>query len=164
MKSIIIAAVLILSSLCANACDCDKKPPMDSSVKNAAVIFKGKLIDVVYVRIIKDSLDIINPDSASYSQSPLRYATHMYKFLVRRTYKGKADLRISVFSAISEGECGYPFEKGKDYIVYAYYEKALDSTGRQIKILRTSACTRTGIYSEREAQNVRKMISRFITG
>ncbi len=157
--SILFCILILLFSTKAGACDCEQKHPLTASVKEAAIIFKGKVVDVIYTRIIKDSLDIINPDSVSYQKSPFRYAAYVYRFKVARLYKGKGNHSVEVISALSSGECGYPFKKGKTYIVYAENGKALDKEGRIIKTITTTSCTRTNFYSAAEERLIKRKMA-----
>ncbi|MCI0700094.1 MAG: hypothetical protein L0241_03290, partial [Planctomycetia bacterium] len=58
------------------------------------------------------------------------------EFTVVKGWKGADSERIVVVSGIGTGDCGYPFEVGQTYLVYA----SLSSTDE----LSTNICTRTG--------------------
>ncbi|NUK30335.1 hypothetical protein HT574_09595 [Parageobacillus sp. VR-IP] len=44
----------------------------------------------------------------------------MVIFSVDRTWKGVNETHVVVYTGFSEAACGYPFEAGKEYLVYAY--------------------------------------------
>jgi Tissue inhibitor of metalloproteinase len=41
------------------------------------------------------------------------------KFEVKRSYKGTADVKVTVFTSNQSSACGYPFEKDTEYAVFA---------------------------------------------
>src|SRR5436189_2630892 len=63
-----------------------------------------------------------------------------FKFSVSRAFLGvkKGDV-VSVHTGFGFGDCGFPFEKGEDYVVYAS-----ENNG----ILRTGICSRTRHISD----------------
>lgn len=58
------------------------------------------------------------------------------KFKVDKNWKGKNSSILSVRTAASSAECGYYFEIGKKYLVYAY---------RDNRSLHVSICSRTAL-------------------
>jgi hypothetical protein len=61
------------------------------------------------------------------------------RFKVERCYKGRASGKTLIYTHPIESMCGYPFEKKKKYLVFAY-----KNNGK----LRTNYCTRTQLFSE----------------
>lgn len=61
-------------------------------------------------------------------------------FNVSRTYKGKIERSATVITGVGHGDCGFDFEVGKRYLVYAYR----DSSGE----LSTGICTATALLEE----------------
>lgn len=57
-----------------------------------------------------------------------------FKFSVEQAYSGVSGTQVEVFTGIGGGDCGYHFETGRRYLVYAYLHK--DKLG-------TNICTRT---------------------
>ncbi|MGI0082397.1 MAG: hypothetical protein ACREAG_03720 [Nitrosopumilaceae archaeon] len=55
------------------------------------------------------------------------------KFDVQRVWKGPIEKTIIVSTAISSASCGYEFQEGETYLVYAYGKESLQ----------TGLCTRT---------------------
>lgn len=58
---------------------------------------------------------------------------------VKQRWKGDLDQELTVYTALSEASCGFKFEKGKDYLVYAVKKDGL---------LQVSFCSRTKLLSE----------------
>lgn len=71
----------------------------------------------------RDRIEIIGNQEPAYQ----------FVFEVQRIYKGPTTHRISVKTGLGGGDCGYPFEIGKSYLVYA---------GGDVR-LETNICTRT---------------------
>lgn len=58
---------------------------------------------------------------------------------VSKRWKGDLDPELTVYTALSEASCGFKFEKGKDYLVYAEKKDGL---------LHVSQCSRTKLLAE----------------
>jgi hypothetical protein len=56
------------------------------------------------------------------------------KLRVERSWKGPSCTELKVETGRGDGDCGYPFEVGKSYLVYAHKDG---------EVLRTNICTRT---------------------
>lgn len=107
MKKIflIAASLLVLNTTAANACSCVPTTPQQS-LKNSREVFAGKVIDIV-------DQSGTNPE-ASGSLGGFKVI-----FEVSKVWKGKVDKQQVVLTSGSSASCGYNFEKGKEYLVYA---------------------------------------------
>ena len=109
MKKItFLAAVIIFFMLSAgdvSACTClmDTKTPVNKQVKTAyqkaAVVFYGEVTEIT-----RESKAFI------------------VKIRVERSWKGQVESETIVGTLADSAMCGYTFEKGKKYMVYAYGE------------------------------------------
>jgi hypothetical protein len=63
------------------------------------------------------------------------------EFAVAKAWKGAGAERIVVWSGSGGGDCGYPFEIGQAYLVYAHHMDDGELT--------TGVCTRTGLLALR---------------
>lgn len=61
---------------------------------------------------------------------------------VNKRWKGDLDPQLTVYTPLSEASCGFTFEKGKDYLVYATKKDG---------VLQVSFCSRTKLLSEAKA-------------
>jgi len=61
------------------------------------------------------------------------------KFKVERTWKGSLPEEMTIFTGQGGGDCGFPFEVGTTYLVYAY--------GDSVATLSTSICRRTTVLA-----------------
>ena len=107
MKKIflIAASLLVLNTTAANACSCIPTTPQQS-LKNSREVFAGKVIDIV-------DQSGTNPE-ASGSLGGFKVI-----FEVSKVWKGKLEKQQVVLTSGSSASCGYNFEKGKEYLVYA---------------------------------------------
>ena len=107
MKKIflIAASLLVLNTTAANACSCVPTTPQQS-LNNSREVFAGKVIDIV-------DQSGTNPE-ASGSLGGFKVI-----FEVSKVWKGKLEKQQVVLTSGSSASCGYNFEKGKEYLVYA---------------------------------------------
>lgn len=98
---------------------------------DAKAVFVGKVIEGKSAERMSDMLKAGTKDLT-------------FTFKVSRAFIGaKADQTIDIHTGFGFGDCGFPFEKGEEYIVYAY--QSGDSPN-----LSTGICTRTTHISRAE--------------
>jgi hypothetical protein len=123
--SFTLAIFLFLSAEKSFACSCMFTPdPLKKQIQNAFfesdAVFSGKVVEV------KDS-----PDDK-------------YRFIVKlkaaKFWKGTAAQEITITTEKDGAMCGFNFETGKNYLVYAY--------GKKDELL-TNNCSRTSIFSQK---------------
>jgi hypothetical protein len=114
--ALLVAAVLLAGVRSADACTCARQGPACEDYWTADAIFRGRV----------DAVDRAAPDD------PLR--GRLVRFTVLEPFKGLTDPVIEVRTAGSRATCGYPFVKGREYVVYAR---------RVGGALTTGACSRT---------------------
>ena len=118
---LLVAAVLALGLAGdAAACSCMEPGPPAQELENADAVFSGKVVKV-------------EPFTEGFQK--LRVT-----FELDRVWKGLAEGdRVTLTTAADSATCGYPFEKGKSYLVYAYGEEG-ELTG--------TLCSRTALLKE----------------
>lgn len=92
---------LCLSSF-ANACSCvDQKIPLSEILANTDLVFTGKVIKKSKEKFI---------------------ASEFYdvEFVLSENYKGKLGKHVIVKTGTDSAMCGFPFEEGESYLVFAY--------------------------------------------
>jgi hypothetical protein len=130
------------------ACSCAHPPPPEpnATINPVArvpdkdeVVFEGTVTNAQ----LKGSLFDTKPGelfSADLDQdSPYMLVT----FNVSRSYAGQQGKTVELKTGMGGGDCGYPFEVGKQYLVYAWK----DESGK----LSTGICSGTGLLEERKA-------------
>ena len=102
----------------------DGKPaPTMQDVEGADVVFAGEVIDV-------------RPKpSGDPAADQFFVAGRVTRFRVTRYWNNRVDREVTVETGFAGGGCGFVFEKGKQYLVFARKDNK--------QILTTSICTRT---------------------
>jgi hypothetical protein len=118
MRYLLIAASLLFGAP-AFACDCAEPPPPKKALEGATAVFLAEAVKV-----------------------EVEGQTRTVTFKVDRWWKGGDKPEVITTTHKSGATCGYDFEKGKKYMVYAGVEKD--------KSLRVSLCSRT--RTEKEAE------------
>lgn len=95
------------------ACSCVPPRPIQEAYETSVAVFSGKV-----ARIDADQFG------------------RMAIFYVDTTWKGVSKDTVKVLTAAQSSACGYKFEEGRSYIVYAY-------SGGEDSSLKTSSCSRT---------------------
>lgn len=114
--------IIPISYTPAFACSCTEPPPPAEAFEDADVVFSGKAVEIK-----KETSNQVS------SASPMPV-----KFDVQRVWKGTAEKTITISTALSSASCGYEFEYGKTYLVYAYGDESLQ----------TGLCTRTQLFAD----------------
>ena len=131
MRLIILLQLVLLPKLLL-PCGCIGQESIKSAIKRANVVFVGKMIkEETFV------FDSIGPR--------LKFSDNKVSFLVKYIYKGKIKSdTIKVITGIGGGDCGFPFIKDKEYIIYANYQNTLFNGGPILQpFLYTDVCTHT---------------------
>jgi hypothetical protein len=114
--AIALALLVQLAPSRAAACSCMAPPPPAESAQNSTAVFEGRVTR------------IDDPQGEP-----------KVHFQVVRSFKGPSNESIEVRTANSSAACGYGFEEGKSYLVYASEESGA---------LHTGLCSRTRLASE----------------
>lgn len=107
----------------ASACSCVANPDVAEALHNSDAVFEGT------ITAKQGSTKLFSTSSAD----PVTWT-----FQVNEVWKGKVAPAISVKSAFSSSSCGYEFEEGRRYLVYA------SDNGKSS--LEVSLCSRTTDY------------------
>jgi hypothetical protein len=132
MRSVVVLLGILLSFSLANqtvkACTCAGTRSTCESYGSANAVFVGT---VVGVRVNKSQKS--NERAEEIDWTPVAF-----KFVVEQPYLGVAGIQVEVFTGRGGGDCGYNFQVGQRYLVYAnaYQNK-----------LSTGICSRTKLYS-----------------
>lgn len=101
MKAILILAILILSSASALACSC-LITTVQEQIGRSPAIFAGTVVSYDTIGFVRSTAD------------PARVV-----FNVSKVWKGEVHEYTEVQTAVSGASCGYEFEEGEEYLVYA---------------------------------------------
>jgi hypothetical protein len=129
VKIVLLASTLILlqgASFVARACSCADEPyPPCRDYWKASAIFSG----------LATNISLFIPPGRSESEADML----VVRFRVEKSYKGEAGEEVEVLTPRSNLGCGYPFQVGERYLVYAH--KASD------KLMSTS-CSATKLLDK----------------
>jgi hypothetical protein len=124
----LILCLMILFTLFAHpspvfACSCSMPGPPAVELGQAAAVFQGKVLSMVDLQNPLASL--LNrvrswmglaPDTSLYLQG---YG-YRVTFAVSSSWKGVTTTVVQVTTGYATGDCGYPFQVGTDYMIYAH--------------------------------------------
>lgn len=129
MKKLSLIAVLLTLTISlavdaprAYACSCIQPEPPAVAAEKSAAVFAGRVTDIEPPAVMTSTLD-----------------ENKITFDVSTAWKGVDANPVYIYSSGSSASCGYEFEAGKEYLVYAY-----DNEGR----LSTGLCTRTALLAD----------------
>lgn len=104
----------------ASACSCMKLTP-EEGLSSSHAVFSGEVTN-------------IDKNEAT------RFGGLEVTLRVRKVWKGALGEEVQVHTAGSSAACGYPFEVGKTYLVYALHDEA--------DPMRVSLCSRTALLED----------------
>jgi hypothetical protein len=122
-------AFLLIGPL-AQACDCALDPTPCTAFTHTAVIFAGQVSRIANIEVSPKSGD-----------PKIHYTRHSVAFDVIRSYRGLQANTVDVSTGEGGGDCGYFFERGREYLVYA-------NPDTDAGFLYTGICQRTQLLSE----------------
>lgn len=136
--TIIICLWICVWQLSALACSCHRVLGTVTEFNKEQAVFLGKVKSLV-----PDEREIeVTPIGGKKAGKPEKQKIHGYSvtFEVKESFKGPSEIK-NLHTDEGGGLCGYYFEVGKEYLVYAYEFKGM---------LNTSICTRTRLASDAE--------------
>ena len=118
------AILIVLFTNCGVfACECLDRRSVCSAIGDATAVFVGEVTDGKASNRMSDMINAGTKDQT-------------FKFKVERSFLGVSDGdTIDIHTGFGFGDCGFPFQKGQEYVVYAYKEED--------GLLHTSVCSRT---------------------
>jgi hypothetical protein len=120
-----ISLAIVFVSNSARACTCEL-PPLDKSTRQQVIEARQKAKAVFVGKV----LAIDAPSEVFYKR---------ITFELESAWKGVHSTRLVIFTGRGGGDCGYGFEVGETYLVFAYqFNKSH---------LGTNICQRTGVFS-----------------
>jgi hypothetical protein len=127
MRKLLLPLLLTFSFFIAQAYNCNCQPiPFEQQFAQSDLIFHGKVKDIS-----------LAPD----------HVNNIIKFDVRKVYKGGSNNlnNVLVSTPATQGSCGFSFEPGKSYIIFAMGSP---------HGLFTTSCTMTQFYTKQLANHL----------
>jgi hypothetical protein len=134
------------------ACSCIGEATVKEEIKRQDAVLVGTIVESEEIRIY----DTLSPSKTIYR------VEIKYTLVVETVYKGRqvSDTAF-IFTGSGGGDCGYNFQLGQKYIVYAgnfmpdeRYNSPVST--ENISSFYTSICTRTRPYNEEEIEEIEK--------
>ncbi len=124
------------------ACTCIGESTVEGGFKNSDAVFTGTVIGT----------DTIRPEPVNVGTEVVFFPYRRdFLFLVETSYKGvHVKDTVRILTGLGGGDCGFRFQAGKSYIVYAYKDES--------KALHTNICKRTTRYNAEEAAALNQLI------
>jgi hypothetical protein len=114
MISALIASVALLGSPpdCRPAlCSCEEPGPVSQARAGKEIIFEGQVIETRDTTIWRAYGPKLRHESRHW---------RVIEFRIDRVWNGATGDTVRVLTGFGGGDCGYPFDKGNDYVVFAY--------------------------------------------
>jgi hypothetical protein len=83
------------------ACSCVEKPAVEEELQRSIAVFAGKASKIIEHKHLNGRI------------------TTSVLFEVTATWKGLSESQVIITTGLGGGDCGYDFEQGKEYLVYA---------------------------------------------
>jgi hypothetical protein len=147
---------IVLLNFETKACTCIGESAVKDEIENKDAVFVGTIAESEEIRIY----DTLSPNKTIY-RVELKYT-----MVVETIYKG---LQFSdttyIFTGSGGGDCGFNFQIGQKYIVYARNLKTEDRYNGPVFIDKKSAfytnvCTRTRKYQDEEIKEIEKYLKK----
>lgn len=107
-----------------SACSCAELPSVEEEFERSKAVFSGKVVDIKVRKSLKG------------------YTFKSVLFEVTNTWKGVEQTQIIITTGQGDGDCGYNFIEGNEYLVYAN-----ESSMYGAKSLASLLCDRTDVLS-----------------
>ena len=162
MKKIVILWIIFILWNISFACGCLGTSTVKGGLKYSNFVFLGKVIDSEPVSLLpKDYVAypwLTEEENEPFVKFREIFSKRMkYTFVVSEIFKGNITTdTIAVYSGFGNGDCGYTFHIGNEYIVYATWNKSLKGCDGSIllKFLETHICTRTQPFNINEIKEI----------
>lgn len=142
-KPITIVLGLMLGASSAFACSCIQLGNADpvAAVTGTDAVFRA--------RVITTAMVLTNDDGAilrkGERETPTGFVQRLVALRVEELFKGEVAPLMILITGSGAGDCGYAFEDGKEYLVFATQssEKRYARLARSTPVLTTSICSYT---------------------
>lgn len=132
MRRTLTLAVLLVSPSLSHACSCVTASPICSAYWQTPVIFRGKVIELTLVSHTETPVKNLDGSTSSIVSPGFIRA----RFSVLEAFRGEPQKEMTVVTSEQSSACGFSFEAGGEYVVFALAKQASDE-------LWTSKCTLT---------------------
>ena len=112
-----------LTAITSSACTCigKDKQTTENELSFADIAVKGKVISVTDYTYYDTAAYFLSGMKLNLNQSSYLVRKYkLYKLTIHKKFKSSTNMpdTISIITWAGDGDCGYEFEVGKDYIIY----------------------------------------------
>lgn len=102
----------------AHACTCEASRSPEAAFIQADAVFRGRVLAVEAV------------GDRPYPEYPERMNVHyrLVQLQVTRSWKGVTERAVTIATGAWSDDCGYAFERGREYVIYAFRSEPLSSS------------------------------------
>ena len=163
-RNLILTIILTFAwTLTSMACKCDGQGTVSGNVKYSDIVFSGQVISKTFTNNF-DSLGIqVTGDTSKMDFKWREYPTAVVNIKVDKMYKGQlVSDTITILTPPNGAACGYYFQIGQKYIVYATVFDEMLGTYKlkrrtfDNKTFWTHQCTRTQYWNTTEENDIIK--------
>jgi hypothetical protein len=124
--------LIILTAFDSHACSCFGKETIKQAYRTSDVVVSGEVVSIRKYNVIQE---VFNGDTIEWYRKEVTIK-------VANNFKNGNSEHIVVYTGLGGGDCGFNFEIGKSYLLYAN-----KGTEDGVERLRTNICTRTSEIS-----------------
>jgi hypothetical protein len=174
MKILVVIAIWIGLMPECTACKCNGPGSVRDSLNKKGIIIKARVIGIDTVAysdtmVEKEAKEIErnlkdNPERLAFFTSKSLFKVRV---LVMEKFKGEDIIdTVAIYTPTFGGSCGYGFQLNREYIIYGsgrgFYSTFFDRGDDDRKVARehtywTNHCTRTKLFDEAEAKELRAL-------
>jgi len=137
LVSLMLVAAALLASPTVKACSCMQPAPLQpGALHDSALVFSGTVIDVEY----PPPRQIFNAQEQRLVEVTGSMDPVVWRFRVEGVWRGEAGRQVEIESARGSASCGYEFEPGARYLVFA--------TRNRHGNFQTGLCSRTSRWDQ----------------
>ncbi len=119
-NSLVIIVLLLIGSINALSCNCEGETTVAGSLKYSDVVLSGKVISRTLTNRYDSLGVVVTGDTSNTDFRWYNYPIAVVKIKVDKIYKGQlVSDTISILTPPNGAGCGYDFQVGQNYIVYA---------------------------------------------
>ena len=165
-----VTITLSIFALCAenaSACSCVAAASPDKAFRSAPSVFIGMVTKITPAKRAGAVMPLSGKKAGQWEQ--MEEGVWVVTLNVQESFKGVRGSAVELVTDTDTAACGYPFEVGQSYLVYAYQRasarqryggeglsrsllRAVDNFNRGLNPLETNLCTRTNNVKESEEE------------
>ena len=159
-----------------SACNCigNERQTTETAYRFSSIVVQGKIIATKeYIYVDTFTYNVLGKEITPGVISAYSIKMKLYTLVIDHKFKHQLNIRdtIQILTGLGGGDCGFPFELGRDYIIYAdhWKEKAVKIRRNRKKVVRsvilntvqnvyfTGICDRTQLATPREFEKLRQI-------